>query len=198
MEHAAGGGKESLHSDSIAVPAEFFMDLKGCVRFIDSAMCLHYKEDNKGRAWFRNPDTTVTKIGRHAKPFSAMLANVFMRNDEWVKLVQSHYDNLVDDGGEPPVITEGMMTDYFFNIEGMRTVAFGLVSHDHNRERTKFSNRWKRHSPMLARKRGMHSENALKKRRFEEFSLFMFNIYTTDKAHQSGLGFGRVVFGTGG
>ena len=127
MEHAAGGGKESLHSDSIAVPAEFFMDLKGCVRFIDSAMCLHYKEDNKGRAWFRNPDTTVTKITRHAKPFSAMLANVFMHNHEWVSLVQSHYDNLVDDGGEPPVITEGMMTDYFFNIEGMRTVAFGLV-----------------------------------------------------------------------
>ena len=67
-----------------------------------------------------------------------MLANVFMRNDEWVKLVQSHYDNLVDDGGEPPVITEGMMTDYFFNIEGMRTVAFGLVSHDRNHTLTKF------------------------------------------------------------
>jgi len=127
MEHAAGGGKESLHLDSMVVPTEFFKEPKASVSLIDSAMSLHFKDDSKGRSWFRNPDTTVAKISKHPKPFSAMLASVFMNNQEWVDLVQSHYDNLVDDGGEPPVVTEGMMADYFYNIEGMRTVAFGLV-----------------------------------------------------------------------
>ena len=125
-EHAAGG-RESLHSDSSVVPASFFMDVKASVGIIHSAMCLHYKEDTKGRAWFRNPDLTVAKITKQPKPFSAMLASVFMNCQQWVKLVQSHYDNLADDDDEPPVVTEGMMTDYFLNIEGMRTLAFGLV-----------------------------------------------------------------------
>ena len=127
MEHAAGGGKESLHLDSMVVPTEFFMEPKASVGLITSAMSSHFKDDSKGRAWFRNPDTTVAKITKQTKPFCAMLSSVFMNSQEWVELVQSHYDNLVDDGAEPPVVTEGMMTDYFYNIEGMRTVAFGLV-----------------------------------------------------------------------
>ena len=113
--------------DSMEVPTAFFKEPKASVTLIDSAMSHHFKDDSKGRSWFRNPDTTVAKITKHPKPFSAMLASVFMNNQEWVNLVQSHYDNLVDDDGEPPVVTEGMMADYFYNIEGMRTVAFGLV-----------------------------------------------------------------------
>jgi hypothetical protein len=127
MEHAAGGGKESLHSESTTVPNSFFLEIKASVGLIDSAMCLQYKEDKKGRAWFRNPELTVAKIGRQPKPFSAMLASVFMNCEQWVNLVQSHYDNLADDDKQPPVVTEGMMADYFYNIEGMRTLAFGLV-----------------------------------------------------------------------
>ena len=127
LEHATGGGKESLHSESSVVPDSFFLDIKACVGLIHSAMCLQYKEDKKGRAWFRNPDLTVAKIGRQPKPFCAMLASVFMNSEQWVNLVQSHYDNLADDDEQPPVVTEGMMADYFYNIEGMRTLAFGLV-----------------------------------------------------------------------
>ena len=127
LEHATGGGKESLHSESSVVPDSFFLDIKACVGLIHSAMCLQYKEDKKGRAWFRNPDLTAAKIGRQPKPFCAMLASVFMNCEQWVNLVQSHYDNLADDDKQPPVVTEGMMADYFYNIEGMRTLAFGLV-----------------------------------------------------------------------
>ena len=128
MEHAAGGGKESLHSESSIVPDSFFLDIKASVGLIHSAMCLQYKEDKKGRAWFRNPDLTVAKIGRQPKPFCAMLASVFINCEQWVNLVQSHYDNLADDDHQSPVVTEGMMADYFYDIEGMRTLAFGLVS----------------------------------------------------------------------
>ena len=56
-----------------------------------------------------------------------MLASVFMKDQRWVELVQSHFENLVDDGGDAPVVTEGMMREFFLNIEGMRSIAFELV-----------------------------------------------------------------------
>ena len=56
-----------------------------------------------------------------------MLATVFMNDQRWVDLVQSHYDNLVDDGREAPVVTKATMTTYFEGLEGMRTLAFGVV-----------------------------------------------------------------------
>ena len=114
-----------------------------------------------------------------------------------MKLVQSHYDNLVDDGGEPPVITEGMMTDYFFNIEGMRTVAFGLVSNDRNRIPTKLKQQMEKAFTHARTKKGDAFRKRSEKKRFEEFCLFVFDVEIIDQAHQSGLRFGRVVFGTG-
>ena len=165
MEHAAGGGKESLHLDSMALPTAFFMEPKASVSLIHSAMSLHFKDDSKGRSWFRNPEITVAKISKQTKPFCAMLSSVFMNSQEWVELVQSHYDNLVDDGEEPPVVTERMMTDYFFNIEGMRTVAFGLVCYRFTSQKLIESNRWKRLSRMHVRKKEMLSENDTKAKR---------------------------------
>ena len=53
-----------------------------------------------------------------------------MQDQRWVDLVQSHYENLVEDGGESPVVTVGMMRDYFTNIEGMRSIAFELVKNN--------------------------------------------------------------------
>jgi len=124
---ANGGGHESLHAQSIAVPESFFMDRKKCVDLMDSAMSEHFKPDSAGRAWFRNPELSESKLKKRTKPFSAMLASVFIQDQRWVTLVQSHYANLVDDGSEAPIVTQSMMRDYFLNIEGMRSIAFDLV-----------------------------------------------------------------------
>jgi hypothetical protein len=127
LEVANGGGHESLHSESVMVPDCFFLDHKKSVDVVDSAMSEHFKPDGAGRAWFRNPETSESKIKKRTKLFSAMLATVFMQDQRWVNLVQSHYENLVDDGCDSPVVTLKMMQDYFLNIEGMRSVAFDLV-----------------------------------------------------------------------
>ena len=124
---ANGGGHESLHAESIVVPESFFMDRKKCVDLMDSAMSEHFKPDSAGRAWFRNPELSESKLKKRTKPFSAMLASVFIQDQRWVTLVQSHYENLVDDGSEAPIVTQGMMRDFFLNIEGMRSIAFDLV-----------------------------------------------------------------------
>jgi hypothetical protein len=63
------------------------------------------------------------------------------------------------------VVTEGMMTDYFFNIEGMRTVAFGLVWYRFTSPKLIESNRWKRLSRMHVQKKEMLSENDTKAKR---------------------------------
>ena len=135
MEARLGGGHESLHADSIAVPDTFFIDPKKAVDLIDEAMCEYFKPDRADRAWFRNPDLSEHKLTKRTKPFAAMLATIFMNDQRWIDLVQSHFDNLVDDGRESPIVTKTMMTEYFENIEGMRTVAFSLVcgplSHTH-------------------------------------------------------------------
>jgi hypothetical protein len=123
LEVANGGGHESLHSDSLVVPDSFFLEKKKCVDLIDSAMSEHFKPDAAGRAWFRNPDLSESKVPKRTKPFSALLATIFMQDQRWVHLVQ----NLIEDGGDCPVITVGMMRDYFTNIEGMRSIAFELV-----------------------------------------------------------------------
>ena len=117
-----------MHSDSIFIPDQFFIDYKKSVRLVDEAMSEHFKPDRAGRAWFRNPDLSEAKIAKRTKAFSSMLACVYIKDQRWVDLVQSHYANLIDDGGDTPVVTEGMMRDYFLNIEGMRTIAFDLVS----------------------------------------------------------------------
>ena len=122
-----GGGHESLHDDAIAVPNTFFMDHKKCVRLIDEAMSEQFKPDRADRAWFRNPDLSEAKLTKRSKQFSAVLATVFMNDQRWVDLVQSHYDNLVDDGRQAPVVTKATMTTYFEGLEGMRTLAFGVV-----------------------------------------------------------------------
>ena len=95
---------------------------------MDSAMTEHFKPDSAGRAWFRNPELSESKLKKRTKPFSAMLASVFIQDQRWVTLVQSHYENLVDDGSEAPIVTQGMMRDFFLNIEGMRSIAFDLVN----------------------------------------------------------------------
>ena len=122
-----GGGHESLHDDAIAVPNTFFMDHKKCVQLIDEAMSEQFKADRADRAWFRNPDLSEAKLTKRSKQFSAVLATVFINDQQWVDLVQSHYDNLVDDGREAPVVTKATMTTYFEGLEGMRTLAFGVV-----------------------------------------------------------------------
>ena len=61
-EVANGGGYESLHSESLVVPDSFFMEKKKCVDLIDSAMSEHFKPDAAGRAWFRNPDLSESKL----------------------------------------------------------------------------------------------------------------------------------------
>ena len=127
LEVANGGGHESLHSECVLVPDCFFRERKKSVDLVDSAMSEHFKPDGAGRAWFRNPETSETKIKKRTKLFSAMLATVFMQDQRWVNLVQSHYENLVEDGRDSPVVTLGMMQEYFLNIEGMRSVAFDLV-----------------------------------------------------------------------
>ena len=129
-EVANGGGHESLHSESLVVPDSFFMEKKKCVDLIDSAMSEHFKPDAAGRASFRNPDLSESKVPKRTKPFSALLATIFMQDQRWVDLVQSHYENLVEDGGESPVVTVGMMRDYFTNIEGIRSIAFELVKNN--------------------------------------------------------------------
>ena len=127
IDIANGGGHESLHSESIVVPESFFMDRKKSVELIDSVMSEHFKPDSADRAWFRNPDLSESKLKKRTKPFSAMLASVFIQDQRWVNLVQSHYENLVDDGSETPIVTQTLMRDYFLNIEGMRSIAFDLV-----------------------------------------------------------------------
>ena len=127
FELANGGGHESLHSESIQIPDQFFLDSKKSVDLVDNAMSKHFKPDRAGRAWFRNPDLSEARITKRTKPFAAMLASVFMKDQRWVELVQSHFENLVDDGGDAPVVTEGMMREFFLNIEGMRSIAFELV-----------------------------------------------------------------------
>ena len=124
-----GGGHESLHNDAIAVPNTFFMDHKNlkCVQMIDEAMSNQFKPDRAERAWFRNPDLSEAKLTKRTKQFSTVLATVFMNDQRWVELVQSHYDNLLDDGRELPVVTKSTMTAYFEGLEGMRTLAFGVV-----------------------------------------------------------------------
>jgi len=127
IEVRLGGGHESLHDDAIVIPDTFFMDHKKCVHLIDEAMSEQFKPDRADRAWYRNPDLSEPKLTKRTKQFSAVLATVFMNDQQWVELVQSHYDNLVDDGREPPVVTKALMTAYFEGLEGMRTLAFGVV-----------------------------------------------------------------------
>jgi len=116
-----------LHSESIQIPDNFFIDCKKSVDLVDGTMSEHFKEDRAGRAWFRNPELSEGKITKRTKPFAAMLASIYMKDQRWVDLVQSHFQNLVDDGGDAPVVTEAMMRDFFLFIEGMRTIAFDLV-----------------------------------------------------------------------
>jgi hypothetical protein len=127
LEARLGGGHESLHSDSLAVPSTFFMDHKKCVTLIDEAMSDQFKPDRADRAWFRNPDLSEAKLTKRTKQFSAVLATVFMNDERWVGLVKSHYDNLIDDGRESVVVTKAAMTAYFEGLEGMRTHAFSVV-----------------------------------------------------------------------
>ena len=128
MEVRLGGGHESLHDECIAIPSTFFMDHKKSVQLIDEAMSEQFKPDRADRAWFRNPDLSEPKLTKRTKQFSAVLASIFMNDQRWVDLVQSHYDNLLEDSREPLIVTKATMTAYFEGLEGMRSIAFEIVS----------------------------------------------------------------------
>ena len=129
MSHREDGEtNKSLHSSDLEIPSEmpnlseeFFQGT------VNDAMAKHYPNPTSGNSkpWFSNPRTTIQKIEADVLGVSHLLASIFIHDDTWTKIVESHNEAL--HGGEQPLMDAKIMEAFFHDIPIMRSKAFELV-----------------------------------------------------------------------
>ena len=116
----------SLHDPSLDFPSEkptlsdeFFDET------VNEAMKSLGDKTGSSKPWFSNGRTTMQKIEADVECVSHLLASIFINDERWIKLVESHNVNL--HGGEQPLMDISIMEAYFGDVAIVRSKAFGLV-----------------------------------------------------------------------
>ena len=122
-----GESSISLHDTALEIPSqmpslseEFFDET------VNDAM-RQFLADETGttKPWFSNGRTTIQKIEADVQCVSHLLACIFIHDEQWMKIVESHNSNL--HGGEQPMMDVKLMEAYFGDIPSIRSKAFDLV-----------------------------------------------------------------------
>jgi len=123
-----GESSISLHDENLEIPTElpnlsedFFNEI------VNEAMTEQFavQTGTTPKPWFSNGRTTAQKMEADAQCVSHLLARIFIHDEQWIKIVESHFFNL--HGEEQPLLDVKKMELYFGDITSVRMKAFDLV-----------------------------------------------------------------------
>ena len=126
IRREVGESSVSLHDDSLEVLSEkptlseeFFDET------VNDAMKSFADKTGSSKPWFSNGRTTIQKIEADVECVSHLLASIFINDEQWIKLVESHNINL--HGDDQPLMDLKIMQAYFGDVASIRSRAFDLV-----------------------------------------------------------------------
>jgi hypothetical protein len=122
-----GESSTSLHENGLDIPSEMpsFSE-----EFFDETVNVAMKtfladETGTSKPWFSNGRTTIQKLEADVRCVSHLLACIFIHDEQWIKIVESHNFHL--HGEEQPMMDVNVMEAYFGDIANIRAIAFDLV-----------------------------------------------------------------------
>ena len=123
-----GDNPTSLHSPDVPIPEEMPNMSKECFdAIVNDAMTESFPNPSvESKPWFSNARTTTQKLEAEVRAVSHLLACVFINDDSWIKVVESHNEKL--HGPDQPLMDVKIMEAYFNDIPIMRRQGFELVS----------------------------------------------------------------------
>ena len=117
----------SLHSPDLSIPEEMPNMSQECFDgIVNDAMTESFPSlSSHSKPWFSNARTTSQKLEADVRAVSHLLACVFINDDTWIKVVESHNEKL--HGADQPLMDVKIMEAYFNDIPIVRAQGFELV-----------------------------------------------------------------------